>query len=121
MRYEEFINNKAQLSGGFGFEPLFMPDFLFDFQSHLTGWGIRQGRGALLEDCGLGKTPQELVWSENVVRHANKGVLILTPIAVSSQMEKEAEKFGIEAKKSRDGKPCKNITITNYEQHLKGL
>jgi len=116
MDYEEFINNKAQLSGGFGFEPLFMPDFLFDFQSHLTDWGIRQGRGALLEDCGLGKTPQELVWSENVVRHANKGVLILTPIAVSAQMEKEAEKFGIEAKKSRDGKPCKNITITNYEQ-----
>jgi len=116
MDFDSFINKKTQLSTGYGFKPVFMPDFLFDFQAHLTGWSIEQGRAALLEDCGLGKTPQELVWAENVVRHTNKPVLVLTPIAVSSQMEKEAEKFGIEAKKSRDGKPCKNITITNYEQ-----
>ena len=39
-----------------GFEPLWLPDFLFPPQVHLTGWAIHQGRGALLEDCGLGKT-----------------------------------------------------------------
>jgi len=116
MDYNDFIANKTQLGGGFGFEPLFMPDFLFGFQEFLSGWMIHQGRGAILADCGTGKTPMELVFAENVVRHTNKPVLILTPVAVSSQMEKEAEKFGIDAKKSRDGKPCKNITITNYEQ-----
>jgi hypothetical protein len=70
----------------------------------------------LFEDCGMGKTPQSLVWAENVVRHTNKPVLIVTPLAVSPQTVREAEKFGIEAHRSLDGKPRPNITVTNYER-----
>lgn len=58
----------------------------------------------------------ELVWAENIKRHTNKPVLIVTPLAVASQHVREAEKFGIEAKQSRDGTVHSNITITNYEQ-----
>jgi hypothetical protein len=58
----------------------------------------------------------QLVWAENVIRQTNGRVLILTPLAVSNQTVREADKFGIEAKVSRDGKPAPNITVTNYEK-----
>lgn len=61
-------------------------------------------------------TPMLLVWAENVVRHTNKPVLILTPLAVSHQTVREAEKFGIEAYRSGDGVAMPNITVTNYER-----
>jgi hypothetical protein len=117
MSYAEFLNRKSQQHSESGFEPLWMPDFLFDFQQHLADWGIRKGRGAIFADCGLGKTVIQLVWAENVVRKTNRPVLILTPLAVSHQTEREAEKFGIEAKRSQDGKHNgAGIVITNYER-----
>lgn len=116
MDYEKFLHNKMQLSGNFGFEPVFMPDFLFDFQKSLLEWSCMKGRSAIFADCGLGKSPMELVWAQNVIQKTNKNILFLTPLAVGSQMELEAEKFQIEAKRSRDGKIKDKITITNYEQ-----
>jgi len=119
MNYADFIDRKTQLGSMDGFDPLWMPDFLFGFQEHLVDWALRKGRGGLFEDCGLGKSPQELVWGENVVRKTNKPVLLLTPIAVGAQMLGEAAKFDIEAHRSRDGKVYPGITITNYEKlHL---
>lgn len=119
MDYQEFLQEKLQLGAEHGFEPTFLPEFLFDFQRFLVDWEVRQGRGAVFADCGLGKTPMALVWAENVIRHTNGRVLILTPLAVGAQMLSESEKFGIEAYRSRDGKPKANITIANYEKlHL---
>jgi hypothetical protein len=46
-------------------------------------------------------------------------VLILTPLAVSAQTVREAQKFGIDCQQSRDGKVMPRITVTNYEKlHL---
>lgn len=115
MEYKKFLNNKSQISEDYGFNPLWMPDFLFDFQKYLVEWSLQKGRGAIFADCGMGKTPMQLVWAENIVRKTNKNVLILTPLAVSSQTEREAEKFNIDAKKSDDGTVFK-ITISNYEK-----
>lgn len=114
--YSEFLNVKQQLRTKDGFKPIWIPNFLFDFQAHLTEWAIEQGRAALYEDCGMGKCPQALVWAENVVRHTNKPVLFLAPLGVAPQTVREAEKFGIEAKRSRDGSVFPNITVTNYEK-----
>lgn len=117
MSYADFIARKSQIGANNGFEPLWMPDWLFDFQADsLTGWAIRKGRAGILADCGLGKTPMQLVWAENVVRKTNRPVLILTPLAVSPQTVREAEKFGIDCQQSRDGKVKPNITVTNYER-----
>ena len=114
--YAEFLASKTQLPGGDGFEPTWQPDFLFPFQHALLNWSVRQGRAAVFADCGLGKTPLQLVWAENVRRHTGKPVLILTPLAVSFQTAKEAHKFGIDAAVSRDGTIPAGITITNYER-----
>ena len=114
--YNEFLNKKSHLDYSQGFKVKFIPDYLFDFQKHLLEWSCRQGRSAQFADCGLGKTILQLTWAENIVRKTNKPVLILTPLAVSYQTVKEGEKFGIECKRSDDGKINSKIVITNYER-----
>ena len=114
--YAEFLQGKSQADPMSGFEPLWMPSFLKPFQAHLTDWSICKGRALIAADCGLGKGPMLLVWSENTVRHANKPALVVCPLAVSHQLIREADKFGIEAHRSPDGKPRPNITVTNYER-----
>ena len=116
MNYDEFLFDKSQLLSGSGFKPTFLPDCLFDFQAAMCEYAIEKGRAALLEDCGMGKTLQFLVWAQNIVEHTNKNVLVLSPLAVASQTINEAEKFGIEAHKSMTGKVAGKITVTNYEK-----
>jgi hypothetical protein len=113
--YKGFLARKVHVGADDGFEPLWLPGVLFDFQRDLTEWALRRGRAALFEDCGLGKTLQELVWAENVCRHTGGRVLILTPLAVAQQTAREGVKFGVGATVSRDGS-VHRITVTNYEQ-----
>ena len=61
--YAAFIASKRHTGADAGFAPLWMPDYLMDFQVQLTDWAIRKGRAALLADCGLGKSVMELVWA----------------------------------------------------------
>ena len=114
--YTDFIFRKQQLDGDFGFTPEYVPDWLFDYQRHLVEWACRKGRAAIFADCGMGKTPMQLVWAENVRRVTGKPVLIATPLAVSYQTVAEAERFGIEAVRSSGGKPEAGIVVTNYER-----
>lgn len=113
--YHSFVASKSQLDHTGGFRPDFLPDYLFDFQAHLLEWACGMSRAALFEDCGLGKTIQECVFAENVIRKTNGNVLIAAPLAVSRQIVREAEKFGIESKFSRGEKVHRGITVTNYE------
>jgi len=114
--YAEFLQRKASHGSGSGFEPLFMPEFLFDFQAYLVDWAVRLGRAALFADCGMGKTPMQLVWAENVIRKTGRPVLILTPLAVSAQTLDEAIKFDIEAYRADPRGAATAIQVTNYEQ-----
>lgn len=115
--YGRFLAAKSQCGNGSGFEPVWMPDCAFPFQRYLIAWAVRLGRGALFADCGLGKTLMQLAWAENVVRYTNRPVLILTPLAVAQQTVREAERFGIDAVRSTDGKLTgKRIVVANYER-----
>jgi hypothetical protein len=114
--YQSFLAAKQQLGDGDGFEPIEIPEFLFPFQRHLVDWAIRQGRAAIFAGVGLGKTPMQLTWADNVVRQTGKNVIIFAPLAVAAQTEREGRKFGIDCKVSRDGKIPGKITITNYER-----
>lgn len=114
--YSDFLASKTQLEGGHGFKPLWLPGFLFDFQAFLVEWSLLKGRAAEFTDCGTGKTPMQLVWAENVVRHTNGAVLILAPLAVVAQTLREAAKFGIDAKVARPGAIGPGIHVTNYEK-----
>lgn len=115
--YDAFLARKAQRGADEGFEPLWLPESLFDFQAALTEWAIRKGRGANFSDCGMGKSLMSLAWAENVVRHTNRPVLIFTPLAVAPQMAREGDKFDIECKRSPGGSPGRaRIVVTNYEK-----
>ena len=122
IRYEErasyraFLAEKAQIGGSHGFDPLVMPSQLFEFQSHLVAWALRKGRGAVLADCGLGKTFMQLTWAANVAKHTGGRVLVLTPLAVGAQTVGEASKLNIDCTRSLDGKLDGQIIVANYER-----
>jgi len=120
MKYEEFIQSKRHSIGGYGFEPIWMPDCAFDFQEEIIARSIRKGRYGMFADTGLGKTLLQLSIAENVIRKTNGRVLILTPLAVAFQFIDEAEKIGIsDIEHSKDGKFTKKIVVCNYERlHL---
>lgn len=117
--YTDFIQRKTQLDGEFGFDPTFIPDYLFPFQRALVEWAVRKGRGALFADCGLGKTLMEMVWAQNVYERTGKPVIILTPLAVAQQFAREAAKFGLDVSRSSRGEIESPVIVTNYERlHL---
>jgi len=113
--YNDFLNAKAQAGGDHGFEAKELPSFLYDFQSSLLDWSLRKGRSAIFADCGLGKSPIELAWADEIHKKTGGNVLLLTFLAVTAQMERESAKFGINATRSKDGTAHRGITITNYE------
>lgn len=114
--YDDFLRSKSHEGAEHGFDPLFMPSGLKDFQAAMVEWAVRKGRAAMFEDCGMGKTFQSLVWAQNVAQHTNKPVLILTPLAVAQQTVREGEKFGIDVRRSTDGKVAGDIVVTNYQR-----
>ena len=117
MHYEEFIESKRHSAIDYGIDPIFVPDFLFDFQRHVASYAIKKGRCAVFLDTGLGKTIIELVIATNYVRSTNKPVLIITPLAVAFQFLKEAERFGIDdVSYSKDGAIKSKIVVCNYER-----
>jgi hypothetical protein len=116
MNYQQFLESKSQSGADSGFKPVWIPDFLFDFQKDMVEWAVRKGRAAIFADCGLGKTPMGLTWASNVARKTNKPVLYLTPLAVAGQTVREADKFGIEARISREGSSAGHIVVANYER-----
>lgn len=112
VTYGAFLDGKAHEGADHGFDPDWMPDALFDFQSDMARWAVRKGRAALFEDCGMGKTAQLLAWAHNVAEHEDGRVLILSPLAVAAQTVREAEKFGIDAGRDDDNR----LVIANYER-----
>lgn len=117
--YHAFLRSKSVGVVPVGFEvPLSgLNPMLFDWQKRIVQWSLQRGRAALFEDCGLGKTAQQLEWANHVCRNTGRSVLILTPLAVAEQTRAEAQKFGIAAKVCATGEEsCPGITITNYEK-----
>ena len=117
MNYEEFLKNKEIMDARSGFDPGPINPMLYDFQAAITRWALRRGRAAIFCDCGLGKTPMQLEWARHVSEHTGNAVLILAPLAVSNQTQREGVKFGIHVNicESQDD-VVNGINITNYEK-----
>ena len=114
--YAEFLTRKALVSVPTGIaEPPALNPMLFDYQHAITAWALRRGRAAIFADCGLGKTPMQLEWARAVSEHTNGAVLVLSPLAVAEQTQREARKFGIEARYLRKDDGYNGIIVTNYE------
>ncbi|BDU72357.1 DEAD/DEAH box helicase [Mesoterricola silvestris] len=109
--YASFLDSKAIRAIPTGLpSPAEPPAMLFPFQRDIVKWALRRGRAAIFADCGLGKTPMQLAWADQIPGR----VLILAPLAVAQQTCREGQKFGIGVTYSRV--PCDDrIVITNYE------
>lgn len=117
MKYEDFIAHKKIVDVPTGFDVESPSRQLFDFQRDCVRWACRRGRAALFEDCGLGKTPQQLVWADNVCSKTDKPVLILAPLCVTQQTQCEGKKFGINVTLAREQSEVRSgINISNYEK-----
>lgn len=116
--YEDFIASKNPVLTGYSAERCFENTSLFDYQRDIVHWALRRGRAAIFADCGLGKTPMQLTWAENIVRHTGMPVLIYAPLAVNSQTVDEGRKFGIRVTEidSQEQIHDPAIYVTNYEK-----
>lgn len=117
--YNAFLEKKKQsrIESGFEVEDKDLNPLLFDFQKYCVKRALAAGKFAMFEDCGLGKTVQQLEWSQKVIDHINMPVLILAPLAVVSQTIDEGVKFGYKVVEIEDGQTeFQNlIYITNYD------
>lgn len=112
MNYLDFIKSKSCQHKTKGFTPGQLPEILFPFQRDITKWSIKKGKSAVWAGCGLGKTLIQLSWADQIAKHTNKPVLILAPLAVSTQTQKEGTKADIDVSLKRNG----ILRVTNYEQ-----
>lgn len=119
IEYKEFLNNKKFIleSSGFEIDKSELNPMLFEFQKDIVIWSLAKGRSAIMADCGLGKTPMQLEWANQVVKHTGGKVLILAPLAVASQTVNEGVKFGVKVNICESQEDVKQgINITNYEK-----
>ena len=115
--YHEFIAGKHFKSVNAGFAYQSSRDWLFDYQKSCVEWAIARGKAALFLDTGLGKTNCELEWADAVEMKTAKPVLILAPLCVSKQIQREAERFGFDVKSCRDASDVgsRGVYVANYE------
>ena len=87
-------------------------------QNAVTEFALSQGAAALFLDTGLGKTLCALDWGRVIVEHTNRPVLMLAPLAVSGQHQREADKFSVDARAIREPEEVGSarVYITNYER-----
>ena len=118
MNYDDFLRKKAVYipCSGFSFEKADMNPKMFEWQKDIVVWALKKGKAALFEDCGLGKTIQQLEWCKLISEHTGKPTMIIAPLAVSKQTKREGIKFGYDVNICRSQKDVKyGINITNYE------
>jgi SNF2 family DNA or RNA helicase len=120
---QQFIESKKRRAFDCGFEADHLNDKLFDWQSRIVSWACRKGRAAVFADCGLGKTPMQLDWADNVASKTGLPVLIVAPLAVAAQTVREGRKFGVRADEVRTAEQAQaaltdgaGILVTNYER-----
>lgn len=122
--YKQFLKSKRQELKPFGFEveQSQLNRHLFQWQRNVVQWALLRGRAALFEECGLGKTLQQLAWAEQVHKRTNKPVVIHTPVGVRRQTQDEAKRFQIDCPvhvTNKQSEVKNGINLVNYEKlHL---
>ena len=84
MNYNEFIESKliTHQSKGIEIEENEINSIFKTFQKYATKKALKKGKFALFEDCGMGKTFQQIEWARIVSEQTNKPVIILSLIHI---------------------------------------
>lgn len=116
--YERLIESKRirHTAAGFDIEADALNTKLFEWQRRVVAWALKQGRAAIFADCGLGKTAMQLEWAHRVVEQQGGPVLVLAPLAVAAQTQREGSKFGIDVTVCRTQADVRGgVNVTNFE------
>lgn len=120
MNYSEYLESKKVRAkkSGFAVADAELNPMLFPFQKFCVKRALENGRYALFEDCGLGKTFQQLEWADKVAKHTGRPVIIFAPLGVVGQTINEGRRFGYVVNPIEDTEttePKEGIFITNYD------
>ena len=116
MEYTELLERKIKTHTDSGFDCNNEWEWLYPFQQYCVRTALKKGRFAMFEDCGLGKTRQQITWAHEVVKYTQSPVIIFAPLAVVSQTIQEGKQIGITVLEYETPDVTANIYITNYEQ-----
>lgn len=117
-KYAEFLASKSISAPqrGMSSMPKLKPH-LFPFQRKCVEFGLIAGSWGCFLDTGLGKTACELEWAMHAAAASNGRALILTPLAVARQIEREGQRWGYAVKVIRDqSEAVDGINICNYDR-----
>ena len=67
--YAAFLTAKSSTARQTGSSPAWLPDFLFRFQQHLTGWAIRRAAPRCSRTAASARPRMQLAWAQNVHQH----------------------------------------------------
>ena len=126
MNYQEFLSKKhlSIREVGFTVNPTDIHPMLFDWQREIVCWACRIGKAALFEECGLGKTLQQIEWLRLAIDHLRESGapvcrgLIVAPLAVAHQTIREGAKIGVKIVYIRhqfEVVTGQDLYITNYD------
>lgn len=125
MEYKDFLKKKVEIDYDCGFDVdlekinIALRSGKWKFQAPIVKWAIRKGRAALFEDCGLGKTYQQIEWLRIVCSHIGSAGLIICPLSIADQTISEADKLGVKVSYVTTLDECIDplgLYITNYER-----
>lgn len=127
-KYIEFLKQKIYVAPETGLDvevPLMKfkdGTQLLPHQRDAINWAIRGGRRALFESFGLGKTIQQLIICQTVIKEKGGKALIVAPLGVRQEFRKDAERklgvtiYYVKSNEDVNALPDGNICITNYER-----
>jgi hypothetical protein len=118
MNYSEFVRSKELRAAARGMDHVpALAGHLFPYQAACVEANLRAGGAGLFLDTGLGKTACELEWCRVAAETTNGRALILTPLAVARQIEREGQRWGYEIRVIRE--QCEagdGINVCNYDR-----
>lgn len=118
--YRDFIASKGISAQSTGFDFSGTSYGLFTHQQRALEFSIENGKAANFLDTGLGKSRVEAAFANEARIATNKPTLILTPLAVAKQMQRECEACGVDATVIRDDdEVTSGVNIANYERMAK--
>ena len=115
--YREILARKAHKPHGGGISDAEISEALLPIQRACAEFALRVGRAGIFLATGFGKSLVQLEYSGHAAAATNGRALILAPLAVAVQFEREAAKFGYEARVIRTMSDVRDgINICNYDR-----
>ena len=127
-QYIEFLKQKIEIAPETGFDveiPLIQfldGKVLKPHQRDSIVWAIKGGCRALFESFGLGKTIQQLIICNEIIKSEGGKTLIVCPLGVKREFVNDAKNklgidvFYVKTQEECDSYPERSILITNYER-----